>query len=140
MPRSHLPLTEDLLLKMPDKDYMNEAQLAFFRARLATQGEEILANIDSSVTHLRDDAGLPADPADRATLEEEHVLELRVRDRERKLLKKIESALVRINDGSYGYCLETGDPIGLRRLLVRPSAEYSIEAQERHEKREKTHA
>nr|MCU0809688.1 TraR/DksA C4-type zinc finger protein [Thiobacillaceae bacterium] len=81
-----------------------------------------------------------ADPNDRATVEEEHILEQRVRDRERKLLKKINSALARIESGEFGYCLETGEPIGIARLLARPTAEYSIEAQERHEVLEKMRA
>lgn len=118
---------------------MNADQLAFFRARLLDQRTALLANVASSVGQLRADTDTVADPADRATQEEEHALELRIRDRERKLLKKIDAALARIADGGYGYCLETGEPIGLPRLLARPQAEYCIEAQERHEKRERQH-
>ncbi len=132
------PAERDLLV-MPERDYMNETQRAFFRARLVEQRTALLANVLSSVDQLRDDSDSVADPADRATLEEEHAMELRVRDRERKLLKKIDAALARIEDSTFGYCLETGEPIGLPRLLARPHAEFSIEAQERHEKRERQH-
>ncbi len=135
-PRS---MTERELLALPMSSYMNERHLAFFRARLEAQRAELLANAVESVGHLNADSDAVADPVDRATLEEEHALELRVRDRERKLLKKIAAALARIEDGSYGYCLETGDPIGIPRLLARAHAEYCIEAQERHEKRERQH-
>ncbi len=139
MPASSKPLTEAALLKMPDADYMNAAQLAFFRARLEALREEMLANAADTGEHLKENENF-ADPNDRATVEEENMLEQRVRDRERKLLKKINKALARIESGEFGYCLETGEPIGLPRLLARPTAEYSIEAQERHEKMEKLHA
>ncbi|HQS99374.1 MAG: RNA polymerase-binding protein DksA [Hydrogenophilales bacterium 16-64-46] len=139
MPASTKPLTEAALLKMPDSDYMNKAQLEFFRARLETLRDEMLANAADTGEHLKENENF-ADPNDRATVEEENMLEQRVRDRERKLLKKINKALARIESGEFGYCLETGDPIGLPRLLARPTAEYSIEAQERHEKMEKLHA
>lgn len=132
-------LTERELLAMPASRYMNGQQLAFFRTRLEAQREELIANAARSVGQLHEENNAVADPGDRATLEEEHALELRVRDRERKLLKKVRAALARIDDGSYGYCLETGDPIGIPRLLARPHAEYAIEAQERHEKRERQH-
>jgi DnaK suppressor protein len=99
----------------------------------------MLANAADTGEHLKENENF-ADPNDRATVEEENMLEQRVRDRERKLLKKINKALARIESGEFGYCLETGDPIGLPRLLARPTAEYSIEAQERHEKMEKLHA
>lgn len=135
--KSHVTGVE--LLAMPKRDYMNSLQLDFFRDRLLAQQQDLLANANASVSLLRDDTNATADPADRATIEEEHALELRVRDRERKLLKKINSALARIADGSYGYCLETGEAIGLPRLLARPQTEYSIEAQERHERKEKQH-
>ncbi len=133
------PLTEARLLAMPEADYMSASQVDFFRGRLKLQREELLANVTESVGQLRGDSDAVADPADRATLEEEHALEMRVRDRERKLLRKIEAALARIEDGSFGFCLETGEPIGLPRLLARPHAEFGIEAQERHEKRERVH-
>lgn len=139
MPATQKPLTEAALLKMPESDYMNAAQLAFFRTRLETLRDEMLANAADTGEHLKENENF-ADPNDRATVEEENMLEQRVRDRERKLLKKINKALARIESGEFGYCLETGDPIGLPRLLARPTAEYSIEAQERHEKMEKLHA
>ena len=130
------PLTEAALLKMPASAYMNAAQLAFFRERLETLRNEMLSNAADTGEHLKENENF-ADPNDRATVEEEHMLEQRVRDRERKLLKKINTALARIDSGEYGWCLETGDPIGLPRLLARPTAEYSIEAQERHESRQR---
>ncbi len=139
MPASSKPLTEAALLKMSDADYMNAAQLAFFRTRLEALRDEMLSNAADTGEHLKENENF-ADPNDRATVEEENMLEQRVRDRERKLLKKINKALARIESGEFGYCLETGEPIGLPRLLARPTAEYSIEAQERHEKMEKLHA
>lgn len=138
MPTSSKPLTEAALLKMPAASYMNAAQLAFFRARLETLRDEMLSNAADTGEHLKENENF-ADPNDRATVEEEHMLEQRVRDRERKLLKKIHTAIARIDSGEYGWCMETGDPIGLARLLARPTAEYSIEAQERHEKLERLH-
>ena len=139
MAASSKPLTEAALLKMPASAYMNAEQLAFFRARLEALREEMLANAADTGEHLKENENF-ADPNDRATVEEENMLEQRVRDRERKLLKKINKALARIETGEFGWCLETGEPIGLPRLLARPTAEYSIEAQERHEKLEKLHA
>jgi DnaK suppressor protein len=130
------PLTEAELLKMPKADYMNAAQLRFFRDRLLELQRQLRENADVTTEHLRELSFAP-DPADRATLEEEHALELRTRDRERKLLKKIDGSLARIEDGSYGYCEETGEPIGLQRLLARPTATLSIEAQERREMKQK---
>ena len=132
-------LSEEALLKMPDKDYMNDAQLAFFRERLQMMKDEILVNARETGEHLKENEVF-ADPNDRATVEEENMLEQRVRDRERKLLKKIDASLRRIETGDYGYCLETGEPIGLPRLLARPTAELSIEAQEKHERRERLYA
>jgi DnaK suppressor protein len=129
-------LTEAELLKMADSDYMNEAQMAFFKARLRQMETDILRNADETTEHLRETVIVP-DPADRATIEEEHALELRTRDRERKLLKKIQQAVVRVDDGEYGYCEETGEPIGLGRLLARPTATLSLEAQQRRELRQK---
>lgn len=133
------PLTEAALLKMPASAYMNPAQLAFFRTRLEALRDEMLGNAADTGAALKENENF-ADPNDRATVEEEHMLEQRVRDRERKLLKKIHAALARIEAGEFGYCLETGEPIGLPRLLARPTAEYSIDAQERHEKMEKLRA
>ena len=129
-------LTEEELLKMPEKDYMNEAQLAFFRKRLLDIRDQILRNADDTGEHLRENE-ITTDPSDRATLEEEYTLELRTRDRERKLLKKVEKSLRMIDDGSYGYCEETGEPIGIPRLLARPTATLSLEAQERRERVQK---
>jgi DnaK suppressor protein len=129
-------LTEAELLKMADSDYMNEAQMAFFKARLRQMETDILRNADETTEHLRETVIVP-DPADRATIEEEHALELRTRDRERKLLKKIQQAVVRVDEGEYGYCEETGEPIGLGRLLARPTATLSLEAQQRRELRQK---
>jgi len=129
-------LTEEALLKMPESDYMNAAQLAFFRDRLLKMKQELLDNAGLTSEHLRENDMVP-DPADRATIEEEHALELRTRDRERKLMKKIDESLMHIEDGSYGWCEETGDPIGLPRLLARPTATLSIEAQQRRELKQK---
>ncbi|KAB2964579.1 MULTISPECIES: RNA polymerase-binding protein DksA [Zoogloea] len=129
-------LTEAEILAMSEDDYMNPAQLEFFRVRLSTMRDELLENAASTGANLRENE-LVADPADRATVEEEHALELRVRDRERKLLKKIDEALGRISEGEYGWCEETGDPIGIGRLLARPTATLSIDAQERRERTQK---
>jgi DnaK suppressor protein len=128
--------TEEELLRMPDADYMNESQLAFFKHRLQGIERELLANADETTEHLRETVIVP-DPADRATIEEEHALELRTRDRERKLLKKVQSALARIEAGEYGFCEETGDPIGIPRLLARPTATLSLEAQQRREMKQR---
>ncbi len=130
------PLNEQALLRMPESAYMNGAQLAFFRERLQTMEREILHNAGETTEHLRETVIVP-DPADRATIEEEHALELRTRDRERKLLKKIQQSIARIDAGDYGYCEETGEPIGLPRLLARPTATLSLEAQQRRELRQK---
>jgi DnaK suppressor protein len=132
---NNLP-TEAELLNMPESDYMNERQLGFFRDRLRQLEQEILSNAGATTENLRETQFVP-DPADRATIEEEHALELRTRDRERKLLKKVQQSIVRIDAGEYGWCEETGEPIGLRRLLARPTATLSLEAQERREMRQK---
>lgn len=132
-------LSEAEILKMADKDYMNAAQLAFFKNRLLTMKEEILINARETGEHLKENEVF-ADPNDRATVEEENMLEQRVRDRERKLLKKIDASLARIESGEYGFCLETGEPIGVARLIARPTAELSIEAQEKHERLERLYA
>jgi DnaK suppressor protein len=129
-------LTEGELLRMSDADYMNADQLEFFKYRLQQMEKELLANADETTEHLRETVIVP-DPADRATIEEEHALELRTRDRERKLLKKVQQALARIESGEYGYCEETGDPIGIPRLLARPTATLSLEAQQRRELKQK---
>ena len=133
-----MPLTEAELLAMPESDYMNAKQLTFFRERLLAMREDLQSKVDETVEHMREQETV-ADPADRATVEEEHALELRTRDRERKLITKINEALLRINDDTYGYCEETGEPIGVGRLDARPIATLSLEAQERHERMERTH-
>ena len=130
-------LSEDELLAMPDGEYMNEKQLEFFRTRLQALKDDLLSNAGETTEHLREDTSIVPDPADRATIEEEHALELRTRDRERKLLKKISQSLARIEAGDYGYCDETGEPIGLGRLLARPTATLSLEAQQRRELKQK---
>jgi DnaK suppressor protein len=129
-------LTEEQLLRMPDSQYMNEDQLAYFKYQLQQMERELLTNADETTEHLRETVIVP-DPADRATIEEEHALELRTRDRERKLLKKVQSALQSIESGEYGFCEETGDPIGIPRLLARPTATLSLEAQQRREMKQK---
>ena len=129
-------LTAGEILKMPDDDYMNAQQLEFFRRRLTDLEKELRANADQTTVNLRETTVVP-DPADRATIEEEHALELRTRDRERKLLKKVQAAIKRIDDGDYGYCEETGDPIGVARLMARPTATLSLEAQQRRELKQK---
>lgn len=128
--------TEEELLKTRDSDYMNAEQLAYFKHRLQQMEGELLQNADETTEHLRESVIVP-DPADRATIEEEHALELRTRDRERKLIKKVQQALARIESGEYGYCEETGDPIGIPRLLARPTATLSLEAQQRRELKQK---
>jgi len=130
-------LSDAEIMAMSDKDYMNDAQMAFFRIKLVTLKQGILANAGETTEHLREDTVVVPDPADRATIEEEHALELRTRDRERKLLKKIEQSIQRIDSGDYGYCDETGEPIGVGRLLARPTANLSLEAQQRRELKQK---
>ena len=129
-------LSEEDVLKEPDKDYMNEAQLAFFKRKLIELRDQLLQNADDTGEHLRENE-VTTDPSDRATLEEEYTLELRTRDRERKLLKKGEKSIRMIDDGSYGFCEETGEPIGVARLIARPTATLSLEAQERRERVQK---
>ena len=135
--KSGKELTEDELLAMPDAEYMNEKQLEFFRSRLQSHKDDLLSNAGETTEHLREDTSIVPDPADRATIEEEHALELRTRDRERKLLKKISQSLARIEAGDYGFCDETGEPIGLGRLIARPTATLSLEAQQRRELKQK---
>jgi DnaK suppressor protein len=129
-------LSEAEVIKQAKTDYMSRQQLGFFKQRLLALQNELRENAGATTEHLRELSVAP-DPADRATLEEEHALELRTRDRERKLLKKVQSALMRIEDGSYGYCEETGEPIGIQRLMARPTATLTIEAQERRELKQK---
>jgi DnaK suppressor protein len=130
-------LTDAEVLSMSDDDYMNATQLAFFRLKLDKQKNDILNNAGETGEHLREDTVVVPDPADRATIEEEHAIELRTRDRERKLLKKIEQSLARIDSRDYGYCDETGEPIGVGRLIARPTASLSLEAQQRRELKQK---
>ncbi len=130
-------LTDAEVLAMPDAEYMNDKQMTFFRLKLVKLKDEILASAGETTEHLREDTVIVPDPADRATIEEEHALELRTRDRERKLLKKIEQSITRIDAGDYGYCDETGEPIGVGRLLARPTATLSLEAQQRRELKQK---
>ena len=130
-------LTDAEVIAMPDSEYMNDIQMAFFRIKLSKLKDEVLTNASETTEHLREDTVVTPDPADRATIEEEHALELRTRDRERKLLKKIEQSIHRIDGGDYGYCDETGEAIGVGRLLARPTATLSLEAQERRELKQK---
>ncbi|WP_370630067.1 RNA polymerase-binding protein DksA [Xenophilus sp. Marseille-Q4582] len=130
-------LTDAEVIAMPDSEYMNDKQMAFFRLKLLALKRGILENAGETTEHLREDTVVVPDPADRATIEEEHALELRTRDRERKLLKKIEQSIARIDAGDYGYCDETGEPIGVGRLLARPTATLSLEAQQRRELKQK---
>ena len=129
-------LTEGELMRAPASQYMNAEQLAFFRDRLLDTQRELLEKANVTSEHLREHE-LEADPTDQATIEEEYALELRARDRERKLLKKIDEALRRIEEGSYGYCEETGEPIGIARLIARPTATLSVEAQTRREQKQR---
>ncbi len=130
-------LSDADVLAMPDAEYMNDVQMAFFRLKLVQLKQDILNSAGETTEHLREDTVVVPDPADRATIEEEHALELRTRDRERKLLKKIEQSIARIDAGDYGYCDETGEPIGVGRLLARPTATLSLEAQQRRELKQK---
>lgn len=130
-------LTDADILAMPDSEYMNDVQMAYFRRKLVQLKQDMHNNAGETTEHLREDTVVVPDPADRATIEEEHALELRTRDRERKLLKKIEQSIARIDAGDYGYCDETGEPIGVGRLLARPTASLSLEAQQRRELKQK---
>ena len=123
----------------PEEEDMNEDQLAFFRELLVKQQDELIENASNTATELKKHETAP-DPADRATQEEEYALELRTRDRERKLLGKIQATIRLIDEGEYGYCQDTGEPIGLKRLLARPTATLSVEAQERRERMKKQFA
>ena len=130
-------LTDAEVLAMPDSEYMNEKQMAFFRLKLLQLKQDILNSAGETTEHLREDTVIVPDPADRATIEEEHALELRTRDRERKLLKKVQQSIAAIDAGEYGWCEETGEPIGIPRLLARPTATLSLEAQQRRELKQK---
>jgi DnaK suppressor protein len=122
-----------------DEPFMNDRQKEYFRQKLLDWKEDILRESRSTIAHLKEENKLQADAADRASSETDRSLELRTRDRQRKLISKIDAALSRLLDGTYGYCEDTGEPIGLRRLDARPIATLSIEAQEAHERREKVH-
>ncbi|MEY4732492.1 MAG: polymerase-binding transcription factor DksA [Pseudomonadota bacterium] len=130
-------LTDAEIIAMPDAEYMNDVQMAYFRRKLVALKQEILNSAGETTEHLREDTVVVPDPADRATIEEEHALELRTRDRERKLLKKIEQSILRIDANDYGFCDETGEAIGVGRLLARPTATLSLEAQQRRELKQK---
>ena len=120
-----------------DEPFMSERQRAYFRRKLMNWRDEIMRSTKETLQHLQDDSAQHADIADRATSETERALELRARDRQRKLIAKIDAAIARLDDGTYGYCEETGEPIGIQRLLARPTATLSIEAQERRELKQK---
>jgi DnaK suppressor protein len=122
-----------------DEPFMNPKQREYFRRRLLSWRSELLQEANHTLQHLTEENLQQPDMADRASLETEHAIELRTRDRERKLIAKIDAALARLEDGSYGYCEETAEPITLRRLEARPIATLSLEAQERHERLERTH-
>jgi len=122
-----------------DEPYMNPMQLEYFRQKLLSQRMELLRESSETLQSLQQESLQQPDLTDRASMESDRALELRTRDRERKLINKIDMALQRIQDGSYGYCDETSEPIGLRRLEARPVATLSVEAQERHERMERTH-
>ena len=122
-----------------DEEFMNPRQLEYFKKKLLTWKDDILRESRETVSHLQQETENHPDLADRASSETDRALELRTRDRQRKLISKIDDALRRIEDGSYGYCEETGEPIGLQRLEARPIATLSLEAQERHERRERVH-
>ncbi|WP_321488494.1 RNA polymerase-binding protein DksA [uncultured Hyphomonas sp.] len=121
-----------------DEEFMNEKQLVYFRRLLESWKADILDGAKQTITNLQDESGSLPDIVDRASAESDKALELRTRDRQRKLISKIDAALRRIEDGSYGFCEVTGEPIGLRRLEARPTATLSLEAQERHERKERT--
>jgi len=133
-------LTEqDILNWDGGDDYMNPNHLEFFKELLTSMQQELLSNASATANNLQEQEATP-DPADRATLEEEYALELRTRDRERKLLQKIQASMRQIEDGSYGFCEDTGEPIGLKRLIARPTATLSVEAQERRERMKRQYA
>ena len=122
-----------------DEEFMNPLQVEYFRQKLLRWRAELLANSTGTLRHLQEESLLKPDLTDRASLETERAIELRTRDRERKLISKIDAALQRIDSGTYGFCEETDQPIGIRRLEARPIATLTIEAQERHERMERTY-
>ena len=129
---------DDSYRPSPNEPFMNERQREYFRERLTTWKQDILDGTKQTISNLQKESSSLPDSIDRASLESDKALELRTRDRQRKLISKIDAALNRIEDGTYGYCEETGEPISLKRLEARPTATLSIEAQERHEKEERT--
>ncbi|HEX4739778.1 MAG TPA: RNA polymerase-binding protein DksA [Caulobacteraceae bacterium] len=139
MQASSVQLIEEEYIPSEEEPFMNERQLDYFRKKLLNWKEDILRESRETVTHLQKETENHPDLADRASSETDRALELRTRDRQRKLISKIDEALRRIEDGVYGYCEETGEPIGLARLQARPIATLALEAQERHERRERVH-
>ena len=135
-----MPGTKERIYRPTDKEpFMNERQRDYFRERLLAWKEDILREAKETLQHLQDENQNHPDLADRASSETDRAIELRARDRQRKLIAKIDAALGRIDEGTYGYCEETGEPISLRRLEARPIATLSVEAQERHERRERVY-
>jgi DnaK suppressor protein len=134
-----MSIVEDDYKPNDSEPFMNERQVAYFRQKLLAWKEDIIKESRDTISHLQDENHVLPDLADRASSETDRSLELRARDRQRKLINKIEAALKRIEDGSYGYCEESGEPISLKRLDARPIATLSIEAQERHERRERVY-
>ena len=130
---------DDDYVPSADEPFMNDRQQAFFRARLSEWRRDLLKATQGTVCALQDGTRSVPDIADRASEETDRALELRTRDRQRKLIAKIDSALRRMDEGEYGYCVVSGDPISLKRLIARPTATMTVEAQERHERREKVY-
>ncbi len=139
MQKSFTDLKEPDYVPSEEEPFMNERQLNFFKKRLLDWKDDILREARETVSHLQKETENHPDLADRASSETDRALELRTRDRQRKLISKIDEALRRIDDRDYGYCEETGEPIGLARLMARPIATLGLEAQERHERRERVH-
>jgi DnaK suppressor protein len=139
MPAARKKIVTEDYRPSEDEPFMSDGQRAYFRRKLLNWRDEILRSTKETLQHLQDDSAQHADIADRATSETERALELRARDRQRKLIAKIDAALTRLDDGTYGYCEETGEPISLKRLDARPIATLSVEAQERHERRERVY-
>ena len=139
MPKADILASDPDYRPSEDESFMNQQQLGYFRRKLLAWKDEILRESRETVVHLQSETENHPDLADRATSETDRALELRTRDRQRKLISKIDEALRRIDEGSYGYCEETGEPIGIARLDARPIATLSLEAQERHERRERIH-
>jgi DnaK suppressor protein len=139
MQESSTDLKEADYVPSEDEPFMNDQQLNFFKKKLLDWKDDILREARETVTHLQKETENHPDLADRASSETDRALELRTRDRQRKLISKIDAALRRIEERDYGFCEETGEPIGLARLMARPIATLGLEAQERHERRERVH-